>query len=110
MWHSLPTRFPGVALDEFVIMPNHFHGIIILEPPRRGAARRAPALGQIIRAFKSLSAIEANRILGSPERPFWQRNYYEHIVRDEDELHRVRQYIRDNPLHWEDDPDNPSNR
>ena len=44
------------------------------------------------------------------ERPFWQRNYYEHVIRDEDELNIIRQYIRDNPLKWGQDPDNPANR
>ena len=119
-WDSLPARFPHVMLDEFVMMPNHIHGIIILAPtagapPGRGAASRgaassAPTLGRVVRAFKSVSAIEANRIMSRSERPFWQRNYYEHIIRDEDELNIIRQYIRDNPLGWEQDPDNPANR
>ena len=113
VWNSLPARFPDVVLDEFVIMPNHIHGIIILAPTAgtpldTGAASSAPTLGQIVRAFKSLSAIEANRILGWSERPFWQRNYYEHIIRDEGELNITRQYIRDNPLKWEQDPDSPA--
>jgi putative transposase len=105
-WDSLAARFPHVMLDEFVLMPNHIHGIIIL----KGAASSAPTLGQIVRAFKSLSAIEANRVRNAPNQPFWQRNYHEHIIRDEDELNIVRQYIRDNPLKWQDDPDNPANR
>jgi REP element-mobilizing transposase RayT len=119
-WASLPARFPHVVLDEFVIMPNHIHGIVILVPTTgapldsdtasRGAASSAPTLGRVIRAFKSLSAIEANRIMNRSERPFWQRNYYEHIIRDEDELDIIRQYIRDNPLRWDQDPDNPVNR
>ncbi|OGO53276.1 MAG: hypothetical protein A2148_09120 [Chloroflexi bacterium RBG_16_68_14] len=129
-WDSLPARFPHVMLDEFVMMPNHMHGIIILAPTAgarpgggaasrgaasrgaasRGAASSAPTLGRVVRAFKSLSAIEANRIMNRSERPFWQRNYYEHIIRDEDELNIIRQYIRDNPLKWDQDPDNPANR
>jgi putative transposase len=128
VWLGLPARFPGVVLDEFVIMPNHVHGIIVLTPAAEGdstpgegaasgrgransggAASSAPTLGRVIRAFKSLAAIEANRVLGSSGRPFWQRNYYEHVIRDEDELNIVRQYIRDNPHNWLDDPDNPSN-
>jgi REP element-mobilizing transposase RayT len=110
VWLGLPARFPRVVLDEFVIMPNHLHGIIILAPTAasKGAASSAPTLGQIIRAFKSLAAIEANRILCSSERPFWQRNYYEHIIRNEDELNIIQQYIRDNPLKWDLDPDNPA--
>jgi REP element-mobilizing transposase RayT len=117
-WCGLPARFPIVALDEFVIMPNHVHGIIVLaDAAIRGAASSAPTgmgggaatLGDVVRAFKSISAIEANKILGQSNRPFWQRNYYEHIIRDEKELTALRQYIRDNPENWLDDPDNPSN-
>jgi len=117
-WCGLSARFPIVALDEFVIMPNHVHAIIILvDAAIRGAASSAPTgmgggaatLGHVVRAFKSISAIEANKILGQSNRPFWQRNYYEHIIRDEEELSVLRQYIRDNPGNWLDDPDNPSN-
>jgi REP element-mobilizing transposase RayT len=109
-WHGLPARFPVVALDEFGIMPNHVHGIIILaEAASGGAASSAPTLGHVVRAFKSISAIEANKILGRSDRPFWQRNYYEHVIRDEEELDVIRRYIRDNPRNWLDDPDNPSN-
>jgi putative transposase len=103
-WHVLPLRFPCVALDEFVIMPNHVHGILVL----KGAASSAPTLGHVIRAFKSISAIEANRASGRVGQPLWQRNYYEHVIRDEDELNAVRQYVRENPLKWAEDPDNPS--
>jgi putative transposase len=106
-WCGLPARFPGVALDEFVMMPNHIHGIIVLA--EEGAASSAPTLGQIVRAFKSISAIAANRVLGRSNRPFWQRNYYEHVIRDEEELNAIRQYIVDNPSGWADDPENPSN-
>lgn len=104
-WHALPVHFPAVALDEFVIMPNHLHGIIIM----RGAASSAPSLGQVVRAFKSASAIEANKVLNRSGQPFWQRNYYEHIIRNDHDLNRIRQYIRDNPLAWDEDPDNPAN-
>jgi REP element-mobilizing transposase RayT len=116
-WQELLTRFPTLALDEFVIMPNHVHGIVILGTGRslRGAASRAPTsrvrptLGEVVLAFKSLSAIKVNTILNRTGLRFWQRNYYEHVIRDEDELSRVRQYIRDNPLRWGEDPENPSN-
>lgn len=86
-------------------MPNHVHGIIILG----GAVSSAPTLGTIIRAFKSISAIQSNKMLNRSGLPFWQRNYYEHVIRDEDELNTIRRYIRDNPSNWLDDPDNPSN-
>jgi len=110
-WLTLPARFPAVTLDEFMIMPNHMHGIIILRDAAsgRGAASSAPTLGQVVRAFKSVSAIAANEALGRPCQPFWQRNYYEHVIRDEEELDAIRRYVRENPLKWSDDPDNPAN-
>ncbi len=92
-------------------MPNHVHGIIILEgvASGRGAASSAPTLGQVVRAFKSISAIDANWVLGRSGPPCWQRNYYEHVIGDEDELNAIRRYIRDNPMKWDEDPDNPAN-
>jgi REP element-mobilizing transposase RayT len=129
-WHSLLSRFPTIALDEFIIMPNHVHGIIFLDDPGLGTASSAPTLsaakspfrvasaaftvdlhdaptlGQVVRALKSRSAIEANKVLNRSGQ-FWQRNYYEHIIRDDDEPAVIRQYIRDNPINWDEDPDNP---
>jgi len=126
VWCGLSARFPGVATDEFVIMPNHIHGIVILEggaaasastvlgaasgaPTVLGAASGAPTLGRVVRALKSISGVGANRALGRSNRPFWQRNYREHVIREEEELHAIRQYIRANPGNWPDDPENPSN-
>ena len=105
IWEAIAQRFRAVTLDGFIVMPNHVHGIIILGDTTSGA----PTLGAIIRAFKSISAIQSNRILNRSGLPFWQRNYYEHVIRDEDELNIIRQYICDNPRNWLDDPDNPSN-
>ena len=105
-WSALSARFPTVCPDEFVAMPNHVHGVIIVNEDETSA--KVP-LAQVVSAFKSLSAIKCNRILGRADRPFWQRNYYERIVRNEDELNRVRQYIRDNPAKWAEDKNNPAN-
>ncbi len=115
-WARLPERFQSVDLDEFVVMPNHVHGIIhvgallaapLLVPPGQGAASSAPTLGDILRAFKSISAIAVNRLLGRSGRSLWQRNYYEHIIRNEHELARAREYIANNPLQWALDRENP---
>lgn len=124
VWHSLPERFPGTVVDAFVVMPNHAHGILFLvgvalAPPQtndgatiRGAASSAPtetpALGTIVRAFKSISAIEVNRLLERQGQPLWQRNYYERVVRDDGELHGFREYIRYNPVRWAEDENNES--
>ena len=128
VWMELPQRFSSVTLDTLVVMPNHFHGIIILQPPvgaplaapsyrqnettDQGAASSAPTdktLGDMVRAFKSISAIGVNRIIDRSGQPFWQRNYYERIIRDENELLQIRQYIRDNPVKWVIDDENPAN-
>jgi putative transposase len=109
-WAALPQRFPSVEIDESVVMPNHFHGIILIAVEGaacRGAACCAPTLGETIRAFKSISAIAVNRLLGRGGRPLWQRNYYEHIVRDERSSNLIRQYIYDNPSQWAFDRENP---
>lgn len=112
-WACLPPRFSTIALDVFVVMPNHVHGIIQIvasNPPRAQQAaplRNAPTLGSIIRAFKSMSAISVNRLLGRSGYAVWQRNYYEHVIRNEKQLEMVRQYIVPNPLRWASDRENP---
>ena len=101
-------------------MPNHFHGIIVLVGaglalPRidttitrhEGAASSAPTLGDIVRIFKSKSTIYVNRLLVRTGQRLWQRNYYEHIIRSEEELIRFREYIQNNPMQWEEDEENP---
>jgi REP element-mobilizing transposase RayT len=132
VWHGLPGRFSPMAVDEFVVMPNHVHGIIVLvgaglalpnqDGPkgaassaptlgshgRKGAASSAPTLGDVVRAFKSISAIHVNRLLMRAGRPLWQRNYFEHVIRDEDELNHLREYVANNPLQWALDLENPS--
>ena len=120
-WYKLLERFPSIELDEFVIMPNHIHGIVFMnalvgaglalpgmKPKQKGAASSAPTLGDIMRTFKSTSAVTVNRRLDRPGLPLWQRNYYERIIRDERELHAIREYIRYNPLKWEEDDENPN--
>ncbi len=104
-------------------MPNHFHGIIVLtDTSRRGDSRIAPtqpnvrepkrkSLGQLIGAFKTVSTKKINIIRNAPGTPVWQRNYYEHIIRNENALNNIRRYIINNPLSWHVDqlhPDNPS--
>jgi REP element-mobilizing transposase RayT len=117
-WLELPRRFPTVMLQDFVVMPNHLHAIVafahLQHATKKGAASSAPTtetpsppyLGKIIRAFKSLSAIEVNRILGRKNRAVWQRNYYEHIIRTAREYDEIRKYIYENPMMWDHDPEN----
>jgi putative transposase len=128
-WETLPGRFNDVQLDVFVLMPNHIHGIVfvgaqfiapvnntsipgcsidinnILWEKRTGAMNRAPTLGQIVRTFKAAST----RAIRKTVQPLfaWQRNYHEHIIRNEESLNHIREYITNNPLHWEVDRENP---
>lgn len=122
-WHSLPVQFQNLRLDEFIVMPNHIHGIMWIKIVGAGLAlpghyesnldkggpRPAPTLGDIVCTFKSKTAVNANRYRNSFGAPLWQRNYYEHIIRNENELNRISAYIINNPLKWEEDIENPLN-
>jgi REP element-mobilizing transposase RayT len=121
-WDDVPNHYHHARLDEFVIMPNHVHGIVFLGDPvgaglalptkgvttrKVGAASSAPTLGVIMRTFKSMSTITANRLFDRQGYPLWQRNYYERIIRNNSELHAIREYIRYNPMKWDEDDENP---
>lgn len=113
IWSDLPARFPGIDIDVFVVMPNHLHGIVVLrEDASVGAPLVGARLGAIVGAFKSITTVEYGR--GARTHGWagfrgrlWQRNYYEHVVRDEADLSRVRRYVEKNPLRWEFDDENP---
>ena len=122
-WRTLPTKFPNTQLDEFIVMPNHIHGIIIFvgaslvgahsNASNSGDKNDIPTkkLGDVIGAYKSLTTVafvQGVKTLKWP--PFseklWQRNYYEHIIRNDKDLLSIQQYITDNPARWNEDPDN----
>jgi REP element-mobilizing transposase RayT len=120
-WLKTPILRSHVSLDTFVVMPNHFHGIIAIIPTGRGTTRRTPtterfgkpvacSLPTIIRAFKSATTKRINEMRGTPGQPLWQRNYYEHIIRSEGELMNARDYIVMNPLRWCLDRENPQSQ
>lgn len=100
-WKEIPSHF-AVDLDVFVVMPNHVHGILML--PRAGHAR---PLQVVIGSFKAAAARSINVLRGSPGAPVWQRGYYERVVRSEDELEALREYVVTNPGSWNADPENP---
>lgn len=127
-WRRTERARDNVALDTFVIMPNHVHGIIVITPNPdgggstrgRGTARRAPtgtnrqfgqprsgSLPTIVGAFKSAATRRINRLRDTPGEPVWQRNYYERIVRGRHDLERIRRYIRQNPARWHLDRNRP---
>jgi putative transposase len=117
-WGKIPTRFSMAQLDEFVVMPNHVHGIIMIGQPRgienvqpRGVA--PTTLGNVVDWYKTMTTnayingVNSNQWGRFKER-FWQRNYFEHVVRDDEDLDRIRQYIIDNPTKWGEDENNPN--
>jgi len=102
-WDDLPTHSHGIDLDAFIVMPNHVHGIIILADP----SERRHAIPEIVRGFKTFSARGVNERAGK-QGVLWQRGYYEHVIRNEKALDRIRAYITNNPARWADDPENVS--
>lgn len=102
-WKQLSRHHPDVELDVFVTMPNHLHSIIFIKDNPHA---QCPGLPEIIRGFKTFSARCINQKRGLKGVPVWQRNYYDHIIRNEQSLARIRQYIVENPLRWAEDPEN----
>ncbi len=110
-WFEIPRHFSFVELDEYVVMPNHVHGIIIINKKncRDGACPVSTecknTLGNIVGSFKSTVTKYANSHRISFN---WQLRFYDHIIKNEKSLYYIRQYIRDNPLNWETDRNNLS--
>jgi len=111
-WLRIPSVRPEVQLDEFVIMPNHLHGILIVNAAFKALTDSAGAchaplqrhprtLGAIVGGFKSVCTSRINRYRGHSDEPVWQRGYYEHIIRNEDDLSEIRDYIITNPFRWD---------
>lgn len=127
LWYDMINDFPDVALHEFVIMPNHIHGIIEIVDnvgaplvgaldvanvvgihDKRAPIKGAPTVGDVVGAFKSLTTnayikMVKNKTLAPFNKRIWQRNYYEHVIRDDVDYERIAMYIVNNPLTWEDD-------
>ncbi len=145
LWQALPFHFP-ISLGNWVVMPNHHHGIIVLRPDELGlndidhpeiivggrgeavgrvisgaqifsnptaSPLRAPhgtapgSLAAIVQSFKSLSTRRVNALRNTTGAPLWQRNYYEHIIRNDEEWDLIARYISSNPLRWAEDEENP---
>jgi REP element-mobilizing transposase RayT len=117
-WLNTAVIRPYVTLDEFTVMPTHFHGILwVDETPKEGTARRAltmerfgkPVTGSlptIIGAFKAAVTRRIKPLKNINGGEVWQRGYYEHVIRDDESLNRIREYIMHNPLNWEFDREN----
>jgi REP element-mobilizing transposase RayT len=128
-WQKTTEMRLNVVLDTFVIMPNHIHGIPGIKDDInhgkakcRGTMHRAPtpmierfgkpvsnSIPTIIRGFKSAVTHRINEIRQTPGAPIWQRKYYEHVIRNEDDLNEIRQYIENNSAKWLEDENHPEN-
>ena len=123
-WLAIPDHFPHVLLDEFVVMPNHVHGIIVImathavgathasplqndDTPTRPRGPQRQSVASIVGSFKSAATMRINEHRGTPGATVWQGNYFEHIIRNDESLNRIRQYIMNNPMQWELDRENP---
>jgi putative transposase len=113
-WRELSTKLTGVELDHYVIMPNHLHGVLILDakPASHVGAdlRVRPALPTLVQWFKTMTTNAYIRGVRENEWPafagkLWQRTFYDRVIRDEAELDATRQYILTNPLRWHLDPE-----
>ena len=103
-WAEIPNHFPHVRIDVFLVMPDHIHGILFLSRREASAAavgRISPgSLGVVIRSFKSAVAFRINALRGPRVGGIWQRNYFDQIIQNHDDLERVRAYIQNNPARW----------
>ena len=133
-WKRIPEHFDHVQLDAWVVMPNHLHVIIVIvgrgeaspasawstgdmtpgagasqdkEVARDASPLQSGSLGAITGNDKSVSTRRINRLRDTPGVSFWQRNYWEHIIRNEQSLNRIREYIGDNPARWPEDQLHP---
>jgi putative transposase len=124
-WNELENKFRMIDIDEYIIMPNHMHGIISIVgadlcvcpsekfETQQGAHIGAP-LHRVIQWFKTMTTNEYVRNVYTYgwerfNRKLWQRNYFERIIRNEKELMKIREYIRNNPMLWDTDEENPVN-
>lgn len=122
-WDKIETKFTGIKKDAFVVMPNHFHGIIMnvgadpcVCPDGSDVGEHVGSpLHRIVQWFKTMTTNEyiqgVKRHKWRPlDKKLWQRNYYEHVIRDEKSLEKTREYIANNPMRWHLDSENPDRK
>ena len=124
-WQKIFERYQNILIDEYIIMPNHIHGIINnvgagfprpksfygdndINNKINGHGNRAPTIGNIIAYFKYQSTKQINKIQNNPGIKVWQRNFYDHIIRNDKSLNKIREYIINNPATWNNDIENPN--
>ncbi len=106
-WIQLPIKYPSIQTDVFVVMPNHFHGILVVEN-HSSIQQHAHSISTAMRWFKTMTTntyIRGVRDMEWPsfEKSLWQRSFYDHIIRDEKALNAIREYVENNPVRWMED-------
>ena len=109
-WKQIERVRRGIAIDAYIVMPNHIHGILLFHTedtadnaPTATRELAAGSLGAILGQYKSIVTKHSQLLQSPPRRPIWQRNYYDHIIRSAASLEKIRQYIVENPARWVDD-------
>ncbi len=113
-WQALQNRFPQIELHEYIVMPNHFHAILSQQTTPRHVGTTHPSqttpktLSEIIGAFKSITTVEYLREVKTShwknfDGKLWQRNFWEHVIRNQQSCNEIAQYIMNNPQQWEMD-------
>ena len=111
-WYKTGEIRKNIELDEFIVMPNHIYGIIIIagtcNVPQRNRNEKfgssvSNSIPTIIKLFKSTTTKQINQRRNTTKKSIWQRGFYEHVIRNEEDLNRIRQYVIYNPMKWEED-------
>jgi putative transposase len=100
-WFDLPNHYYNIILDEFIVMPNHIHGILFIR--NHTSKIQTHGLSEFVRALKSFSSRRINELRKSNLAGTWQSGFYDHIINSDNELHRIRSYIKNNPENWFND-------
>lgn len=99
----IPNKYPNVSIDNFVIMPNHLHLIVVISAPLSGTGDPSPTISNIIGWFKYQTTKHINELQNTIGKHIWQRSYHDHIIRSEKSYQQIWQYIDANPQMWEKD-------
>ncbi len=106
--YALPKHYANLALDCMVVMPNHIHATLFIKPlPKTSSDLKPAVLGTVVGCFKSGVVKQAKELGLLPGGLLWQPRYWDHIIRHERALQRIREYIVNNPRQWELDRENP---
>jgi len=113
-WYDLPKHYVNCSLDSFVILPNHVHGIVVIDNRNVVGNGFKPfpthGLSEIVRGFKTFSSRKINERVRNRDRFSWQKSFYDHVIRSEKSLEKIREYIQNNPMKWDLDRENPSSK